>query len=97
MYARIIQMTGRPETADEAIKLWREVVLPAARQRPGFRNVHLFVDRSTGKAISLSLWDTEEDMLGGEVNGYLHGILSQLEGWVTEAPLVEHYDMVVRG
>ena len=38
------------------------------RQQQGFRGVMLLTDVSTQKAISITLWETESDLMAGEAS-----------------------------
>jgi heme-degrading monooxygenase HmoA len=39
----------------------REYVVEAIKDRPGFRGVYHLVDRESGRALSISFFDSEED------------------------------------
>ena len=69
MFARCVTMQGRPETMDQAQKIFAESVIPAARQQPGFENAWFLMDPVTGKGMSVTMWATEADMQAGERNG----------------------------
>ena len=47
---------------DDAIRTYQETTLPAARARNGFQGGLVLTDRSSGKVIAISLWDTEANM-----------------------------------
>ncbi len=61
MYARVTTTQFSPCRLDEAIHIAREHTLPAARQQNGFKGYLMLVDRSTGKGITITLWEGEED------------------------------------
>ncbi len=44
----------------------REYVLEAIRLVPGFRGVYHLADDTTGDALSVSLWESEESARAGE-------------------------------
>lgn len=70
MHARTTVMQGRPETMDEAAKIFSGSVIPAARQQKGFKGALFLTDPATGKGMSVTLWETEEDLKAGESSGY---------------------------
>lgn len=70
MYARVTWIQGRTETADQAAKIFSESVIPAAKRQRGFKDALFLTDPATGKGMSLTLWETEEDMKAGEASGY---------------------------
>jgi heme-degrading monooxygenase HmoA len=67
MFARLQTIQQPAERLDQLIDLAREQ-LPTARELPGFRGFYYLVDRANAKALVLSLWETEEDLLRLEAN-----------------------------
>jgi heme-degrading monooxygenase HmoA len=70
MYARATVIQGRPDTMDEAAKIFSEAVIPAAKQQKGFKGALFLTDPASGKGMSVTLWETEEDLKAGESSGY---------------------------
>ena len=63
MYARV----STYQETSEGIEIARERaadVIEKAKALPGFQGLYYLVDRSTGKALSVTLWETEAAMLG---------------------------------
>ena len=54
--------TAAPGKLQAALGVGRDVILPAARDRPGFRGAALLADVVTGQAVSLTAWDSEPAM-----------------------------------
>lgn len=75
--ATIVQIL--PSKVDEAVDLYRDSVVPAARQQKGFKGVYLLTDRNTGKGISITLWETVADMTAGENSGYYQQQLAKFK------------------
>jgi hypothetical protein len=63
MYARVTYVNAPIEKVEEGLALWRENVLPVTKSREGFRGVLSMVDRESGKAVSITLWDMEKDLM----------------------------------
>ena len=61
MYARMLTIELLPEELEEAVQLYREVVVPAAQRQHGFRGILLMTDRAKGMVRSIVLWDSAED------------------------------------
>lgn len=59
MYARVTTTQVSPDKIEEAVLLWRDSVMPAAKQQKGFRSGRLMVDRKIGKAVSVGLWEID--------------------------------------
>ena len=70
MYARTTVMQGQPGTMTEAAKIFNESVIPVAKQQKGFKGDLFLTEPSTGKGMSVTLWETEEDLKAGESSGY---------------------------
>lgn len=66
MWARISTYEGSPEAIEESVSYARENILPKARQLAGYRGIYLVADRQTGKSLSITLWDSEEDLRASE-------------------------------
>lgn len=94
MYARVTTVQVSPENMEEAIRLWRDSVMPAAREQKGFKSGRLLVDRKTGRGISIGLWETEADVqASGEGSAYLREQLAKFAGLFTAPPTIEHYEV----
>jgi hypothetical protein len=66
--------------ADRMSAIFQETVVPAAQEQPGFRGGLLLTDGDTGKAIAISLWETENDLAASETNGYYQAQMAKLAG-----------------
>ncbi len=70
MFARATVMQGRPETMPAAATIFAESVIPAAKQQKGFKGAFFLTDPASGKGMSVTLWETEDDLKAGESSGY---------------------------
>ena len=59
MHARATTIQGSPDRIDEAIEQYRNA-LAMFRDIPGNRGAFLLVDRSAGRGIGVSLWESEQ-------------------------------------
>ncbi|MFF5447827.1 antibiotic biosynthesis monooxygenase [Streptomyces sp. NPDC012888] len=66
MFARLSTYQGSPVPADGDVAARSEAIVEQVRDVPGFRGVYYLVDRSSGKARSLTLWEDEESMRASE-------------------------------
>jgi len=66
MFARVSTFQGRPDQTAEGIRVARERILPVARLHDGFKGIYLLFDRESGKSLSVTLWESEEDMMASE-------------------------------
>jgi len=62
MYARFTTIQGKPEKIEDAIRVVENDVIPASKLLPGFKNGYWYADRTSGKMLSLTLFETEQDL-----------------------------------
>jgi len=93
MYARVVTVQLKPGKTEEAVSIWRDDVLPIAKQQQGFKGALLLTDRGTGKSMSLSLWETEADMKTGVSSGYFQSQLAKFAPLFTGQPVQEYYEV----
>ena len=98
MHARVTFVQIVPGKLDEAVDRYRDSVLPAAGQQKGFKGLYLLTltDRSAGKGISITLWETEADMLAGENSGYYQQQLAKFKDVFSAPPVREAYEVSVQ-
>jgi heme-degrading monooxygenase HmoA len=66
MFARVSTFQGSPDQTAESIRVAREQILPVARLQDGFNGIFILFDRESGRSVSITLWETEEDMHASE-------------------------------
>ncbi|MFD9727272.1 hypothetical protein [Streptomyces sp. NPDC059072] len=66
MFARLSTYQGSPLPAEGDLAANSQAIVEQIRDAPGFRGAYYLVDRASGKAKSLTLWDDEETMLASE-------------------------------
>jgi heme-degrading monooxygenase HmoA len=64
MFARVITAQAGPQGFD-GIKDLAAEQLPTATQQPGFKGFYLLTNAETGQVITISLWETREQMPAG--------------------------------
>jgi heme-degrading monooxygenase HmoA len=62
MHARVSTFEGSPDQIDAGEQAVREQIIPAARQISGFKGILFLGDRSSGKTIGVTFWESEEAM-----------------------------------
>ncbi|AWK12099.1 hypothetical protein DDQ41_27845 [Streptomyces spongiicola] len=68
MFARLSRYEGSPVPPEGDLSAHAETIVQQVRGLPGFLGVYWLVDRATGKAVSLTLWEDEETMRASEEN-----------------------------
>ena len=92
MFARVTFTQVKEAMVDEAVKVTKDSVLPAAKSQKGFRGAHLLT-QPKGKAIMISLWETEGDAIAGESSGYYQEQLAKFKDMFTAPPVHEGYEV----
>ncbi len=95
MFARVTSLAGAPDRADEGIRNFQEQVLPAGRQLAGFKGACLLMDRTSGDALAVTIWESEEAMRGSEEAASRLRAGAAQEVGATAAPTVSRYEVVV--
>jgi heme-degrading monooxygenase HmoA len=67
--ARVSTFEGDASRIDEATKTSIENILPKAREMSGWKGVFSLADRTSGKVILITLWDSPESMQASEEQG----------------------------
>lgn len=97
MYARVTTIQISPYRMDEAIGIMKEQVAPTIQQQNGFKGYLMFVDRSTGKSVNITLWEDEADReVTGSQSAYYREAVGKVVPLLTDTPLVEDLELVVQ-
>jgi len=97
MFARVSRARYQPDKLDGVAKIMQESVVPAAKSQKGFRGLYALCDRKTGKSMSISLWESEEDAIANEKSGYFSEQVAKVASYRVEEPVIERYEVVAQG
>jgi quinol monooxygenase YgiN len=95
MYARVNAAPGRVDLTEESLAVWREHVLPAAREQPGFRALLVLGDRGSGKSYAITLWETQADAERSLDSEYMRRGLARLAPYIAGTPTQEHLEVLL--
>jgi heme-degrading monooxygenase HmoA len=96
MYARVTTVQIHPDKVGEANSIFRDSVVPAAQAQKGFRAAYLLIDSATGKGMSITAWDSLEDLQANESAGFYQEQLAKFAPLFTAAPARETYEVSVQ-
>jgi heme-degrading monooxygenase HmoA len=65
MFARVSTLSGDPQEVGQMEGQLRQV-LPSVRELAGFKGLLAMVDRSSGKSMAVTLWESEQAMKDSE-------------------------------
>ncbi len=69
MYGRMTRLQTSPDAVEKGIAFFKENIVPKARTAPGNAGAILLVDRKTGTAIGITLWETTQALNASEQLG----------------------------
>ena len=94
MHARVSTITGSPDQAEAGISDFKENVSPWIKENGGHGGI-LLIDRETGKAIAITLWNDEDALRRSEEAASEHRqrVTDEMQG--SQAPTVERYEVAV--
>jgi quinol monooxygenase YgiN len=98
MYARSTTIHARPSSIDAGIAHMRDSVMPALEEMDGCVGMSLLAERTSGRCIATSSWESEEAMRASEESirplrdraAELFGGSAQVEEWEIAAMHREH-------
>lgn len=95
MYARTTTVEASPERIDDVVRQIESEVLPLLEEQRGFKGFTVHVDRSSGKVVGTSYWESEEAMQASEeaVRGPREEAAQR--GGGSGAPAVEHFEVAI--
>jgi heme-degrading monooxygenase HmoA len=90
VWARVSTYQGSSEQLDAAVNRIDELPL---REMSGFECAYLLIDRSSGKALTLTLWESEDALRESEERA--NQLRSQVadELGATGAPAIDRYEV----
>jgi heme-degrading monooxygenase HmoA len=97
MHARVV--TGQYQSAeklDEAFQMYRDSIIPAARQTQGFKGALGLTDRGAGKAIAINLRETTADIQATEASGFLQEQFAKIAHLLVGTPTIEIYEVSIQ-
>ena len=94
MHGRIVSVQVKPEDLGKAVGVYRDSVIPAAKEQKGFHDALLFTDSATGRAVSITIWETEEDLLAGQSSSYYQEQIAKFAELMIRTPDQEGFELV---
>lgn len=93
MFARMTFSQVSPDKVDEALSVMEGEVLPLMQQQKGFKYYCAFYDRSSGKAITVTVWETEGDReASDQQSDYYTEAIAKVVPLFLALPVVENFE-----
>jgi len=95
MYARHVTTYVKMDKMDEALKIFEDSVIPEGKAQEGYVGIYLLTNKDTGKIVSITLWNTQEDAIANEESGYYQRQVEKFNDVITQPPIKEGYDVTI--
>ncbi len=96
MHVRALTFQVQPGKMQEGIDIFKNSVVPAQKAQKGYQGSYLMTDASSGKALTISVWESEADMMAGESSGgYLQEQIAKIGNLISGTPAFDHYELSV--
>ncbi|KPL05587.1 MAG: hypothetical protein AMJ73_00210 [candidate division Zixibacteria bacterium SM1_73] len=96
MFARMTSGEATMDKLDEFIKTYENSIVPAAKSQKGYCGAYFLVDRKSGKVVSITLWESEEDALANEKSLYYQEQLIKVKDFLRGSLIREGFEVSVR-
>jgi hypothetical protein len=93
VHARVTTVPGSPADAEAGIESFRSNVVPFARERG--KGAILLVDRQSGEAIAITLWENEQALRASEEDANALRAEAADRMGATQKPTVGRYEVAV--
>jgi hypothetical protein len=94
MHARVTSLTGSPDDVDAGISEFREEVVPFTHQHGG-KGAILLVDRTSGHALGITLWEDEQTLAASEEAANALRAQAAEDMHASQPPTVDRYEVAV--
>ena len=95
LFARLTIAPIKEGKMDDLMKIYKESIVPAAKAQEGYQGAYLLTNKETSKAISVTVWDSEEDAIANEQSGYYKEQVAKAVPCFSGAPVREGYEISV--
>lgn len=93
MYARVTTFHLNVKSMEEAIKVYEESIIPAAKKQQGFKKALFLANRNAGKFVSITIWEKIEYALENQKSGYFQEQIDKFNSFEVIKPEVEGFSV----
>lgn len=95
MYARAVNVQFQSGKVQEGSSIVQDSIVPVMQKQKGFKGQLLLTQPDTGKAISINLWETQDDLTLFEASPLYRELMGKLAGVLGGPPTGERYEVSV--
>lgn len=96
MHARVVNILFKKGRLEEIKRIVNESVVPVLKEQKGFKSQLLLIQQEKGKAISINLWETEDDLRTFEMSPLYQQVLEKMADVLSGPPVGEAYEVSVQ-
>ena len=93
MFVRLVSAQVGIDKLNEGIMIWKEKDMPLTESVKGYIGAYCLVDRKSGKVISLTLWDSEEDAIADEQSELHQRQVGMYKDLLIGEPTTQRYEV----
>jgi Antibiotic biosynthesis monooxygenase len=93
MFCRVTHVQAPEGRVEEGLKLWYDNVLPVTKSREGFKGALSLVDRDSGKALSITFWEGEHELLASTEADYHKRAIERFGEFFENAHEPENFEL----
>ncbi|MHA2105171.1 MAG: hypothetical protein ACW981_17200 [Candidatus Hodarchaeales archaeon] len=95
MYARVITVSGKPDTLEETKKIVEENIFPSLKERKGWKGFSFFFNEEIEKLMIIVWWATKEDAISVVQDGFMKENLSKTAHLFAGEPQIELFEVIL--
>lgn len=96
MHAGVVSFRAQPGKMEEAVRTYRDMVMPTLQEQKGYKGGLLMTDAETSKGYVVGLWETQDDAEAFESSGAYQEQVARFGAVFAEPPVRETYEVSVR-
>ena len=81
-------------SADAAVELYRQSVVPELQQQPGYAGVYMLANQE-GKLLTMTFWESEQAAEAGITSGYYAAQVEKFVTYFRAPPGRETYEVAI--
>ncbi len=93
MFARVTTVHVQLDKVAETTRVYNESILPSVRAASGNRGCFLLMDRTSGTALSITVWNTQADGEAYDSSGNYREQVSKVAPFFSSAPSLATYEV----
>jgi heme-degrading monooxygenase HmoA len=97
MFARVTTVSVQPEQVANVSRIYNESILPAVKAASGNRGVYLLIDPTSGKGMSITLWENQADGEAYDSSGTYREQVGKVSPYFNGAPTLATYELAAQG